>query len=41
MDIYASSREVGIRPRGPGQVSKHEDDYDDDDNAHDDDQLCW
>ena len=41
MDIYASSREVGIRPRGPGQVDKHDDDYDDrdhnDKNENDDD----
>ena len=37
VDIYASSREVGIRPRGPGQVGKHDDDYDDDfDDYHDD-----
>ena len=37
MDIYASSREVGIRPRGPGQVDKHDDDYDDRDHNDDDD----
>ena len=37
VDIYASSREVGIRPRGPGQVGKHDHDYSDDHDDDDDD----